>query len=62
MPEKKDRNATVRSMRAEGKTVREIAVEFGVSTQRVHQILCRGHLTASGGPDRPRISERALNS
>jgi hypothetical protein len=35
------RRGAVRAMRAEGRTLAEIAAALGVSRQRVHQILCR---------------------
>jgi hypothetical protein len=38
---KQDRNAGVLARREEGATLGEIAVEFGISRQRVHQIVQR---------------------
>lgn len=39
--EKADRNAAIRAQRAAGRSLAAIASEFGVSRQRVHQILAR---------------------
>jgi DNA-directed RNA polymerase sigma subunit (sigma70/sigma32) len=36
---KKERDLSIRKMRAKGKTLEEIAQFFGISRQRVHQIL-----------------------
>jgi len=37
--EKVGRNEEIRALRAEGKSLREIAVVFGLTRQRVHQIV-----------------------
>ena len=41
-PAKADRNGAILAMRADGKTLAAIGVHFGVSFQRVGQIVARG--------------------
>jgi Mor family transcriptional regulator len=38
-PTKQERNAEIRQRHAEGELVSDLAKEFGISVQRIHQIL-----------------------